>query len=249
MTVLTLPALLISALVVFAGIYLREAVRQAQQQKIVAARVIANYQLTCNSIASSVYNASHMQLIKLITDDAETILRAMNNNLLQSKESTQELSLISVAIRNLALKIESQLDLNEPPLDDFISLFNQHYADMKDDECIEEIDSYKRALNRATSDPTILTDKDGAVISARMASSIAQIRSLSIEINEELISILSKAHFRGNKPEFYDTTARSMITLLFKISLIIEQVARLWSEANSVLSKSNFHLTIEKIFY
>ncbi len=245
----SLSLLLFSALVLFVGIYLREAIRLAHQQKIVAARVVAFYHLICSDIASFAHNADRLKKHEVIDESIETMLRDIYDNYIRYVTSRKELPELSKAINNELAKIVSCSDLKKHPLFEYAVQFNERYASMDEIEYERKIQTLKEIRNRYMDSQEMLFDKDGAVISTELAISISQIRSHYVTITQDAINVIGTAHHHGDNSDLHIHTVRELIKLLRKCAIIVQNTVTLMPEAEGILSKSTVRLAITKVFW
>ncbi len=240
--------LLVSALVVFVGIYLRESVRQVQQQKMIAARAIAYYHSLCGEIASLARHAPALKMMQLIDEDIEVILHRINQNFVNSVPSVHELHELSEALKKAVRMYSTDTESENHPLFALSAEFNGFVKKMEASEYNEALETLRTLLQNFMHNPNILSDKEGSAISTNFAICIAQIHALQIAAIQQVISLLWRARYHGDKLGIQQQAVADLNDLLLKYAAIVENATVLLPEATYVSSTPLLRQTINRIF-
>ncbi len=247
MTVISWTTVIVSVLVVFLGIYLREAVRHAQKQKRIASRATAYYHAICGEIAAIARNSHMLPILRLLDGNIEAILKQINQNFISSVASHIELHNLSSAIHSAVILLANAPADSEHPLMPYALEFSNSISKMDPAEYNEVWDTMKALHYRYIFDPDLLSDKEGAVISTKLAISISQIRNLQISFIQQTMVLAKRARYHGNDTSMHQNTVSELIALLFICSSIVRNAANMLPEVEHLLGKSTVRVTLENL--
>ncbi len=248
MSVASFPLLLLSALVFFVGIYLREVVRMAQQQKIMVTRVEAFHELVCSHIASVTHHRGMMDRFRAIDGNIVILLDNFREKSNHGNVSQQDIQILSVALKNLTHMLATFPEAENHPLLPIVIMFNNRWANMSSSEYKGIFESFRIPLQRYISDTAMVTVKDGAIINKDTAISISQLRELYISIIDECMGMARTAHYHENAAELSLETVTSLIDVLFKCVKFLDHASKLLPAMKALKQKSTFQLAIRNLF-
>ncbi len=241
-------SLLIPALLLFAGIYFREAIRHTQMQQITAARVVAYYRQICGTIVDGTRDPFIGDMLNAIDERLVGNIKNLESSFNLPADRKQELQEISTGLSNAATKFESIVDFETHPLLRFAKYFVARYTDMESAEYKEMIETGLLFHKRMIYPSYVLSEKDGAVISESLAFSIAQVRTTLIDILECSITLARFARYHGKERNAPELILRQGHAMLFKCANLVAQNALIYPEAAKMLDGSAFRKTLSYMF-